>query len=137
MTFPHIFPQMTDAGLLAIRFGLAPVFLAHGLSKLAMWKMQPSEQLNKKMLGILRLLSICEPLGALAVLAGFLTQLAGLGLAIIMLGAIHLKITKMKKKFAPTPDVGWEFEFALLMMALALHFAGAGAISFDHAFLGM
>lgn len=125
-----------DIGLLALRFTLVPVFLAHGLSKRAMWKMKPSEQLKKPMLTILRILSIAEPLGALALLGGMFTRLAALGLAIVMIGAINLKISVMKKRFAPTPDVGWEFEFVILGICLALLIMGPGRISFDFAFLG-
>ncbi|HLC55235.1 MAG TPA: DoxX family membrane protein, partial [Candidatus Nanoarchaeia archaeon] len=37
------------------------------------------------------LLGIAETLGGLAVIIGFLTQLAGLGLALTMVGAIYMK----------------------------------------------
>ncbi|HYS19466.1 MAG TPA: hypothetical protein VEO73_00115, partial [Gemmatimonadales bacterium] len=59
--------HMGDWALLALRLGVGVPFLVHGIQKSAMWKMQPSAQLPAGMLSVLRLLSIVEPLGAVAV----------------------------------------------------------------------
>jgi putative oxidoreductase len=126
-----------DWGLLVLRLALAASFLAHGRMKWSMWKMKPSGKLPASMLGILRLLSICEPLGAIGLIVGFLTQLAALGLAIVMLGALNLKIRTMKAPFMVTEKAGWEFELLLLAIAVALVFAGAGAFSLDRAWLNL
>lgn len=117
-------------GLLALRIALGSIFLIHGNQKIKMWKMQPSAQLPARMLSILRLLSITEPLGGIAILIGFLTQWAAVGIGIIMIGAIVLKAVQMKKKFSG--DGGWEFDVILLAAAVLLLFAGAGHISVDH-----
>lgn len=77
----------------------------------------------------MKFLAIVEPLGGIAVIIGFLTQLAALGFAIIMIGAIYLKSNQMNKKFAD--EGGWEFDFVLLFMSVALFIAGPGAISID------
>ena len=129
MGFLSITPQDVDWGLLALRLGLGLIFLIHGVQKRAMWKMQPSAGLNAGMLRVLRLLSVVEPLGGAAVLAGFLTQLASIGLGIIMVGAIRLKAIKMQKKF--TGDGGWELDYILLAAALALVLVGPGRLSLD------
>lgn len=129
--------QGTDVGLLALRVVVGVIFLVHGLQKRAMWKMQPNEKLSASLLSILRLLSICEPLGGIALLAGFLTQLAALGLAIIMLGAINLKARTRKVPFAPRDQAGWEFDLMILGGVAALFFIGAGAYSLDHFWLGL
>lgn len=127
-----------DLGLLALRLGVGAIFMAHGLAKRAMWKMQPSEQLPAPMLKILRLLSVCEPLGALGVLTGTLTQLAAVCLAVIMVGAINLKIKMMKKKFYDQEKHdGWELDFMILCACAALFFMGAGAWSLDRLVLGL
>jgi putative oxidoreductase len=127
--------HLSDWALLALRLGVGVTFLVHGIQKSAMWKMQPSAQLPAGMLSILRLLSIVEPLGATAVLVGFLTQAAAAGLAIIMLGAIRLKAVQMHRHF--TGDGGWELDFMLLAAAIALFISGAGKLSLDRVLLGM
>jgi len=127
--------HLSDWALFALRLGVGASFLAHGLQKSAMWKMQPSAQMPAGMLSILRLLSIVEPLGAVAVLVGFLTQPAAAGFAIIMLGAIRLKAVQMHRGF--TGDGGWELDFMLLAAAVALFISGAGRLSLDRVLLRM
>lgn len=122
----------SDIGLLILRLGLAAIFWTHGRAKMGMWKMQPSEQMPKKMIIIMRLLSVCEPLGAVAMISGFLTQAAALGFAIIMLGAISIKRNMMKAPFMyPDMKVGWEFDLINLAAALAIMLVGPGAYSID------
>jgi putative oxidoreductase len=87
------------------------------------------------LLSVLRFLSIVEPLGGAAAVAGFLTQLAAAGFAIIMVGAIRLKAIQMHKGFSG--EGGWEFEFLLLVAAVALVFLGAGNISLDRVLFGI
>jgi putative oxidoreductase len=127
--------HLSDWALFALRLGVGASFLAHGIQKSAMWKMQPSAQMPAGMLSILRLLSIVEPLGAVGVLVGFLTQPAAAGLAIIMLGAIRLKAVQMHRGF--TGDGGWELDFMLLAAAVALFISGAGRLSLDRVLLRM
>jgi putative oxidoreductase len=127
--------QLHDFALLLLRLGIAVVFWVHGLEKRAMWKMQPSAQMPTSMLSTLRLLAIVEPLGAVALTVGFLTQLAAAGFAIIMLGAIQLKAGKMHRKFKG--DGGWELDYVLLTAAVTLVFTGAGQLALDHVFWGI
>ena len=127
--------QLGDWGLLALRIGVGVTFLVHGRQKRAMWKMQPSAQLPAGTLTLLRVLSIAEPLGGLATLVGLLTQVAAAGFILVMLGAIRLKITQLHKGFSG--DGGWEFEFMLLVGAIALLFLGAGRFALDRVFLGL
>ena len=129
--------SLSDIGLFALRFGIGIIFVFHGNHKRAMWKMEPSEQLPAGLLKILRLLSICEPLGGIAMIFGFLTQLAALGLGIIMLGAINLKANKMKQPFAGRQNAGWEFDFILLAGCVSVFFSGAGSIALDRMLFGL
>lgn len=134
----QVFAQLhtlTDWGLLVLRVGLGVTFLVHGIQKRAMWKMQPSAQMPAGLLSILRLLSIAEPLGGVAAITGFLTQLAAAGFVIIMLGAINLKARQLHKGF--TGDGGWELDYVLLSAAVALLILGAGRISLDGVLLGL
>ncbi len=127
--------HLSDWGLVALRLGVGDIFWVHGTQKRAMWKMQPSAQMPAGLLAVLRLLSIAEPVGAVALLAGFLTQLAAVGFTIVMLGAIRLKVSQLHKGFGG--EGGWEFEFSLLAGALALVFLGAGRFALDRLVLGL
>ena len=86
---------------------------------------------------MMKLLSICEPLGAIAVLSGFLMQPATLGLGIIMIGAITLKIKSWKTPFTAQDKTGWEFDFIILAVCVALYFTGAGAFGLDRLIFGL
>ena len=127
--------EYDNIGLLILRVGIAISFLYHGLDKLKMWKMEPSEEMPASLLKQLRLLSVVEPLGAVALVGGLLTQLAAIGFIIIMLGAINLKANQMQKKFGEPG--GWELDVVLLAGCVALVITGAGTISFDYALWGI
>ena len=128
--------QLSDLALLLLRIGLGTVFLVHGTGKRKLWKAQPSTQLPAGLLRTLRLLSIAEPAGGLAVLVGFLTQLAALGLALVMLGALRFLIVKAHRAFTTDTAAGWEFEFMLLVVAVALALMGGGRFALDRALFG-
>jgi len=125
--------RLSDWSLLALRLGVGVIFLVHGRQKQRMWKMQPSAQMPAGLLSLLRVLSIAEPLGGVAVITGLLTQVAAAGFVLVMLGAIRLKVTQMHKGFSGAD--GWEFEYVILAAALALVFTGAGRISLDRVLL--
>ena len=129
--------QFADFALLALRLALGAVFLTHGLGKRKMWSMQPSAQLPAGMLTKLRILSIAEPAGGLGVIFGFLTQLAALGLVIAMLGALQFLITKVHRKWTGENAAGWEFEFMLLVVALAIAILGGGKYALDRLIFGL
>ncbi|MEO5927465.1 MAG: DoxX family protein [Patescibacteria group bacterium] len=131
MPFLLALHSYADWGLLALRLALAAIFWVHGRSKAGMWKMQPSAQMPAKTISIMKLLSICEPLGALAMVVGFLTQPAALGFSLIMLGAIHSKKNVWKTPFKADDKTGWEFDLLILAASLFLLLAGAGAFSLD------
>jgi putative oxidoreductase len=65
-----------------------------------------------------------------------LTQLAALGLVIAMLGALQFLITKVHRKFTSETG-GWEFEFMLLIVALALAILGGGKYALDRVIFGL
>ena len=136
MAFFASLHHFNDVALLVLRIGLGAVFLRHGLGKRKLWSMQPSAQLPAGMLRNLRILSIAEPAGGLGVLVGFLTQLAALGLVIVMLGALQFLITKVHRKFTGD-NGGWEFEFMLLIVALALAILGGGKFALDRVIFGI
>lgn len=127
--------DLSDIALLLLRVGIGAIFLVHGIEKRKLWNAQPSERLPAGLLRTLRFLSIAEPAGGLGVLAGFLTQPAALGLALVMLGAIRFKIVQMHRGFSGTD--GWEFELLILVGAIALFVMGGGRFALDRLVFGI
>ncbi len=119
----------SDYGVALLRIALGIVFLKHGMMKFGLWNMRPSDQMPAQMLNIMRILSIVEPIAGFAIVFGVFTQFAAIALAVVMIGAMYFKIFKWKKPFAG--DGGWEFDFILLAVTLALIFSGGGAWSVD------
>jgi putative oxidoreductase len=124
--------RQVDVALLIARFALGTIFIAHGAQKLFTYGLGgvagSFAQMGIPMAQTLGpLVAFVEFLGGAAILVGLLTRLAGLGLAIVMLGAIFF-VHLPNGFFAPS---GYEFNLALLGLALALFSAGAGAFSVD------
>lgn len=118
----------SDWGLLVLRLSLGAVFIYHGMAKWQMGDLSP----------IMTILKYAEPLGGVALILGVLTQLAGLGLGIIMLGAIYMKATGFGQQtldlmgtFAAQGGTGWEFDLVLFAGCLIVVLMGAGSISVD------
>ena len=126
----------TDWALLILRFGVGLIFIYHGVLKLVTWRPATKRDFPSEQIGTMRLLSIAEPLGGGALILGFLTQLAAVGLAAIMFGAIYYKLQRWHVPFAAMNKTGWEFDFLILIASLSLVFAGGGAISIDNLILG-
>jgi putative oxidoreductase len=120
----------SDVGLLLLRLAVAAIFLFHGTQKWALWG-DAGAQIPAQMVIIMKILSIAEPLGALALILGIFTRWAGLGLSIIMLGAIWFKIAVFKQGFAGVGGTGWEFDLILLAASACLMLTGGGAIALD------
>lgn len=109
-----------DAGILILRLAIAAIFFAHGPKKL-----------SGNMGGFMTFIGVAETLGAAAMLAGFLTQWAALGLAIIMLGAIYKKAFVWNVPFASAEKAAWEFDTMILAACIALMTLGSGAYGVD------
>ena len=121
-----------DTGLAILRIVLGIVFIAHGGQKLFVWGFDGVAggfgQMGIPMAGLLGpLVALGEFFGGLALVAGLLTRVAGLGLAAIMLGAT-LIAHRAAGFFMPS---GYEFTLTLLAASLALAFTGAGRWSLD------
>lgn len=113
-----------NLALLLVRISLGATFIIHGYMKVQMWQADPAA-----MTTTFKILAIAEPLGGIAVLLGILTRYAALGLAIIMLGAIYMKIMTWGMGFAA--QGGWEFDLALLSLTSVLLCYGPGKYSLD------
>ncbi|HSU14154.1 DoxX family protein [Longimicrobium sp.] len=129
-----------DLGLLILRVVIGGIMIAHGAQKLFVYGLPGVTQgfagMGVPLPGVTApLVALVELLGGLALVFGLLTRLAGLGLAIDMLGAILLVHLKNGFFIAP-PKVGYEYALALLAASAALAFTGAGAYSLDAVIAG-
>src|SRR2546426_8324645 len=95
VTFPGLL-QFSDFGLLLLRLMVAAVFLDSGWNHLK----NPAERSKSigASTGFTVFLGTAEVLGSLGVALGILTQLAAIGLILLMLGAIQKKIFVWKDR---------------------------------------
>src|SRR3989442_2182064 len=99
-----------NTALLILRLITAVIFVQAAYAKLIFWSGTP-EGMPAGVAAIMKLLSIVEPLGATAVLVGFLTPSAARGLAIILVGAIYLTQFIIQIGFATPTEPGRKFSF--------------------------
>jgi len=112
-----MFPQLakfTDLSLLLLRLMVAAVFLSSGWAHVR----NPNER--AKSIGMAPaftiFLGVAELAGGLGVALGVLTQLAAIGLILIMLGAIQKKIFVWHTGFWGEKASGWHYDLMLLLM---------------------
>ncbi len=97
--------QFTDYGLLFLRLMAGAIYADSGYNDLK----DPAAR-SKSLgipMGLAIFIGLAELLGGLAVIFGFLTQLAAIGLILIMLGAIQKKIFVWKTGFWGKDGLGW------------------------------
>ena len=133
--------------LLIVRVFLGVVFFAHGAQKLFGLFGGPGLKGTigyfKSSLGIPPALTVLAALiecfGGLAVFVGLLTRLAALGLIVVMVVAIITVHWRngffLNMGLEPGKGHGFEFNWALTGMALALLVGGGGAKSLDRLIL--
>lgn len=113
-----------------MRLVIAATFLVAAYYKIPFWS-GPMEGMSEGMRYLTLLLSIVEPLGALALIVGFLTRYAAWGLSIIMAGAVIMTAVVMKIGFITQTGAGWNFPLLVLAGCLILATFGAGGWSLD------
>jgi putative oxidoreductase len=127
---------------LAVRMALGLVFFAHGAQKVFGWfggrgltaTIQTFQQYLKVPPVATTLAAFVECFGGLALVVGFLARPAAVGIIVVMLVAIA-KVHWKNGFFlatAPGQGNGWEFNFVLIAMAVAVLIGGAGALSIDY-----
>ena len=110
--------RFTDLALLLLRLMVGVIFFTSGWSHFA-----KSEERSKSIgmgKGFTILLGIAEMLGSLGVIFGVLTQLAALGLILVMLGAIQKKIFTWHIGFWGVNIYGWHYDLMLVVMNLVI-----------------
>jgi putative oxidoreductase len=119
-----------NAALLVLRIITAAIFYVAGYFKFPFWTHAP-EGMSAFLIFTTKLLSIVEPLGATAVLFGFLTRWAALGLTIILLGAIYVTQFVFGIGFVTPTSPGWNMPLAVLAGCVILIAFGPGSWSID------
>lgn len=124
--------RQVDVALTILRVVLGVVFIAHGGQKLFVFGFEGVTgafgQMGVPAPGIVGpATALIEFFGGIALVLGFLTRLAALGVGATMVGAITL-VHLPAGFFAPN---GVEFPLSLLAMAAALTITGAGRFSVD------
>ncbi len=124
-----------------LRLGLGAIFFFHGYVKLSVndgagWS-------NDLPAATERAVAWGETVGGAALIVGLLSRLAATGLVVIMVGAIA--ITSGRIGFVNLDyvhpnrfnlPVGAEYNFALIVMCLAVVALGSGMVSLDHLIFG-
>ena len=132
---PHAHSQpytpMQESALIVLRLVVAAVFLYAGTAKWPLWS-APMPGMSPLLHNLIRFLAIVEPLGAVALLLGFLTRWAAAGLAIIMVGAVVFsRVTMHTSLFTGQQGAGLDYNLLLLAGCVALLAFGAGRWSVD------
>jgi putative oxidoreductase len=127
-----------EYGLLILRLVVGLAFAAHGSQKLFGWfgGYGPTATGGffaslgyRAPVAMAVIAGLCEFGGGLLLAAGFLTPLAGLVLATVMLNAIAT--VKWSRGFF---EPGFELDLTYLTVAIAVVATGPGRLSLDHAF---
>lgn len=124
------YTKIQDIALVILRLIIAAIFINAGWAKLGFWSVAP-QGTPAMMVNVIKFLSLVEPLGGVALIAGFLTRWAAKALGIIMIGAILVIQFVMHVGFMTPQGAGWSFPLAILGGCIALVAFGGGAWSVD------
>ena len=121
--FPQL-AQFTDLSLLLLRLIVAAVFVTSG------WSHVKDPKTRAKSIGLspgfTTFLGAAEIAGGLGVGFGVLTQLAAIGLILVMLGAIQKKIFVWRTGFWGEKASGWHYDLMLVLMNLVIACTNGG-----------
>jgi len=115
--FPEL-ARFTPVALLLLRLMVGAVFVTSGWSHLR----KPEERAKSIEMskGFTIFLGAAELLGGLAVIGGVFTQLAAIGLILLMLGAIQKKIARWHTGFWGEKTFGWHYDLMFILMNLVI-----------------
>ena len=124
-----MFPQLTrfaDIGFLLMRLMVGTVFITSG------WNHLKDSQGRSKSIGASKgftiFLGAAEVAGSLGVMFGVLTQLAAMGLILVMLGAIQRKIFVWHTGFWGKQGYGWHYDLMLVVMNIIIIVTNGGQL---------
>jgi putative oxidoreductase len=118
---------------LVLRLGLACIFIYSGLQKItgsgtgwgSSWIPDAADFIKPLPAAVQLMVAWGELAGGLALALGLLTRLAALGIAGIMGGTIYWLTGAQGFKS------GWDYNFAVIVMCLALMISGGGTLAVD------
>jgi putative oxidoreductase len=122
-----MFPQLsrfTDLSLLLLRFMVAAIFVSSGWNDLRDPKGR-AQSLGLSV-GFTIFLGAAELLGGLAVAFGVFTQVATIGLILVLLGAIQRKIFVWHTGFWGDKTYGWHYDLMIALINLLIACTGGG-----------
>ena len=125
--FPDL-ARFADVALLCLRLTVGIVFITSGWKHLR----NPAERSKdiEMSKGFTAFLGAAELAGGLEVTFGVLTQLAAIGLILIMFGAVQKKIFVWRTGFwGPSGTNGWSYDMMLIVMNLVILTSGGGNLS--------
>ena len=116
-----MFPQLTgflDLGVLLLRLMVGALVITSG------WNHLKDPEARSKSIGMNKSFTIflgaAEVLGGLGLIFGVLTQLASLGVILIMLGAMQKKIFAWHIGFWGGNEYGWHYELMIILMNVVI-----------------
>ncbi|HET8623651.1 MAG TPA: DoxX family protein [Gemmatimonadales bacterium] len=116
--------QFSDFALLFMRLLVGWIFIWSGWSH-AKDPVSRGQSIGASP-GFTRFLGIAELAGGLGVALGVLTQIAALGLILVMLGAIQKKIFTWHTGFWGKGNDGWHYDLMCIAMLLVIATTGGG-----------
>ncbi len=126
------FPELLAFGLISpfiVRVCLGVIFIRHGYFKLFKNRTEAAEIFRKAgelSIPLVLVIGSLEIVGGTMLLAGFLTQIAALGLAVLTLA-----VAVFKKTTGNTSQRDLGFSTFLFLILTSLLFSGAGFFAFD------
>lgn len=125
MTIPSLL-RYEDVALLLLRLMIGAVFITSG------WNHLKNPVARSKDIGMNKAFTVflgaAEFAGGLGVSAGVLTQLAALGLILVMLGAVQKKIFTWHTGFWGKHGSGWHYDLTFVLMNLVVATTGGGRL---------
>ena len=124
MTFPEL-SRFLAMALLLMRLMVGTIFITSGWSHVTRSEERAKSIEMSKSFTLF--LGVAELAGGLGVVFGVLTQLAALGLMLVMLGAIYKKIAVWHTGFWGEKSSGWHYDLMLVLMNLVIVTTNGGS----------
>ena len=121
-----------DWGLLFLRLITGVVFLSSGWGHVKSPR-QRAESLGLSV-GLTMLIGWAEVLGSLGIMFGVLTQIAALGLILIMFGAIYMKAARWHTGFWGEKSSGWHYDLIFVITNLVILLTDGGRFTLMNLF---
>ena len=143
--FQDLFKPHFHLGSFLLRLGLATIFIFHGFLKLAQKDGADWHHSSPNILEVPAQIAVTwgELVCGFAMLFGLFSRLAAIGIVILQSGAIILETGRRDfisiEYFASRPSwtrTGYEYNFALILMCLAVIAIGSGYVSLDFLIFG-